>query len=275
MKYYYREHILGYQRVKAEGKTAWREIHGETGFENFASRRFLEEALPRLHFEVPQPTALELGCGTGPGACLLAERGFRVDGIDLIPLAIEMAREQAGKRRLDIHFEVMDVCDLPHEGKKYDLIVDSYCLQCIVFDEDRRSVFSAVRARLKSQGYYLVSSAVMDAEHEALVRENGSVLDASTGTAYSRYGNRLIDLTTGIVYSPFDEAPGDFPDAVRISGRWYLPYRRHLKPQALVEELERAGFRVIYHDRQHAGSLACVLHNQPGGVRAGRSELGW
>ena len=77
MKYYYREHILGYQQIRAEGKTAWAEIHGYTGFENFASRAFLEKALPLLHFSVPHPTVLEYGCGTGPGACFLAERDSR------------------------------------------------------------------------------------------------------------------------------------------------------------------------------------------------------
>jgi len=75
MKYYYHEHILGYQRIRAEGKTAWAEIHGDDGFEQFASREFLERALPRLRFSTSPPTALEIGCGTGPGACFLAEHG--------------------------------------------------------------------------------------------------------------------------------------------------------------------------------------------------------
>jgi len=84
MKYYYREHILGYQRVKAEGKTAWAEIHGHTGFENFSSRAFLEAVLPQLWFSVTHPAGLEVGCGTGPGICLLSERfnqGLRYPGV--------------------------------------------------------------------------------------------------------------------------------------------------------------------------------------------------
>ena len=109
MKYYYEEHLSGYDRVRSEGKTAWAEIHGGDGFENFSSRSFLEFALPKLRFDVPHPTALEIGCGTGPGACFLAERGFQVDGIDIIPLAIEMAREQSRLRNLFIHFEVQDI----------------------------------------------------------------------------------------------------------------------------------------------------------------------
>lgn len=89
MKYYYPEHVSGYERIKAEGKAAWNEIHGEVGFENFSSRAFLEEVLPRLQFLAPNPKALEYGCGTGPGACFLAERGFQIIGIDLIPCILE------------------------------------------------------------------------------------------------------------------------------------------------------------------------------------------
>ena len=95
MKYYYREHLLGYRRIKVEGKTAWNEIHGGTGFENFSSCAFLELALPTLRFSAPNPTVLEYGCGTGPGACFLAERGFRVDAVDIIPLAIELSKRRA------------------------------------------------------------------------------------------------------------------------------------------------------------------------------------
>lgn len=255
MKYYYREHILGYQRVKAEGKTAWAEIHGSTGFENFSSRAFLKAALPQLRFSVPHPTALEVGCGTGPGACLLAERGFRVDAIDLIPMAIEMAKELARERNLDIHYEVQDICELHHEGKRYDMIVDSYCLQCIVADVDRESVFSAVRARLKPQGYYLISTAMFD---EDRFRGEGRIWDAGTNITYNRYGEGIIDAQTGVAYQTLDEEPENYPDAARIGNTWYLPHRRHLKPLALRAELETAGFNVLHQDEVHGGDLICA-----------------
>jgi hypothetical protein len=79
MKYYYPQHIQGYARVKAEGKTTWGELHGDTGFGDFSARGFLETALPTLRFNVQHPTVFNYGYGTGPDACFLAERGFRVD----------------------------------------------------------------------------------------------------------------------------------------------------------------------------------------------------
>ncbi len=256
MKYYYPEHVLGYEKVKAQGKTAWAEIHGGVGFENFSSRAFLEAALPRLSFSVLNPTVLEYGCGTGPGACFLAERGFQVDAIDIIPVAIEMARELAKERSLDIRYEVQDICELPHDGRKYDMIVDSYCLQCIVTDADRDSVFSAVRCRLKPKGYYLVSTAMFDEARFAGAR----FWDAATGSVYSYYGgDDVINAATGTVYRRLAADPQDYEDVVRMKAEWYLPSRRHLKPPALKAEMAAAGFSVLYQDGGEGGNMIAVL----------------
>jgi len=252
VKYYYPEHIKGYQRIQAEGKTAWNEIHGSTGFENFSSRAFLESALPRLHFSVPNPTVLEYGCGTGPGACFLAERGFQVDGMDIIPTAIDLAKQFAQERNLDIHYEVQDICELPHEGKKYDMIVDSYCLQGIVLDKDRKSVFAAVRARLKPEGYYLISSAIF---HEERFSEEVHI-DKETGRIYNKYGDGIINSETSIVYVELDRELSDYEEAIKINDTWYLPNRRHLKPLDLKVELEAEGFEVLYQD---SGNVICRL----------------
>jgi SAM-dependent methyltransferase len=259
VKYYYPEHIDGYRRIEAEGKVAWGEVHGTPGFENFAARSFLADVLPTLCFDAPEPTVLNYGCGTGPDACFLAENGLCVDAIDLIPAAIEIARQQAAARGLDISYEVQDVCELPLEGKQYDLIVDSYCLQCIVFDAERERLFATVRARLKLSGYYLISTAIVDEEHRRLLQPEDSVADDTTGTIYTRYGKGIIDVETGVVLRPLSAEPTDLPDARCIAGVWYLPHRRHLTPKQLDCELANGGFQVIYRHPEHAGSVVCVV----------------
>lgn len=65
--------------------------------------------------------ALELACGTGENAIFLASKGFIVDAIDISCIAIEIARQEAKARGLNINF----VCaDLDH----YELLEDSYHL---------------------------------------------------------------------------------------------------------------------------------------------------
>lgn len=98
----------------------------------------------------------------------------------------------------------------------YDLIVDSFCLQCIVTNSDRAKVFSAVRSRLKPQGYYLIGTAVF--------------------TEGRNYGNQVFDEETGIVYTKLKNNESNFEDAVKLSDGWCLPNRRHLKPQVLIKE---------------------------------------
>lgn len=238
MKYYLEEHESGYRKIKAEGKTNWDQLHEPASFDDFTMRPFLERALPLLNFSAFQPRTLEYGCGTGPGACFLAARGFQVDGIDISPVAIDMARQFAAERRLDINYAVSDVCNLPPTDKLYDLIVDSFCLQCIVTDADRANVFSAVRARLEPQGYYLVATA--------------------TFTEARDYSDGMFDEKTGIVYTKLTENGRNFEDAVELSDGWYLPNRRHLGPQVLLEEFREAGFKTLWHHEEGGGmGLIC------------------
>jgi SAM-dependent methyltransferase len=258
VKYYYPEQLSRYQDVDR----TWSEIHSDypDGFEQFSSRPFLEQVLPGLEFALERPRAFELGCGTGPGACFLTERGFRVDAVDLIPAAINVARKIAIERNLDIHYEVMDVTQIPLSGTQYDLIVDSYCVQHIVLDRDRKAVFAAVRARLKPSGYYLVSNSMYSA-----TRHNPEevVIDPASGTTYHAYDEGcLFDPTTEICYEPFSDAsvaPEDFEESTQIAGTWYLPNRRYRTAQSLVSELESEGFEILLQTGEYGENVLSKL----------------
>ena len=243
MKYSYDEHAQAYLRIEREGKRAWEELHGdEDGFEHFPNRPFLEQVLPALALPIPvQTDVLEYGCGTGPGACFLAARGFRVDAVDLIPRAIKLARRFAGERSLHVHFAIQDMCELANQApiKVYELIVDSYCLQSIVTDADRARLFAAVWARLHTTGYYLISTAMFDAQR---IYGMDDIFDEQTGICYQA--------------APADMADGE--GAIQVDGRSYLPHRRHRRPDALAAELGAAGFRVLRQSDELGGDLICV-----------------
>ncbi|PWH19784.1 MAG: SAM-dependent methyltransferase [Ardenticatenia bacterium] len=74
---------------------------------------FLEEIFCRYKGGTVQ-SVLDLGCGTGGHALLLARRGYQVWGIDRSPEMIAIAREKARTAELanSIHFEVADICSL-------------------------------------------------------------------------------------------------------------------------------------------------------------------
>ncbi len=97
--------------------------------------------------------ALEVGCGTGTNAIFLASRGFDVLGVDVSPIAIDMARAKL-THPLRCRFETLDFLDAPPPGP-VDFVFDRGCFH--VFDDaETRSRFAArVAAALVPGGQWL------------------------------------------------------------------------------------------------------------------------
>jgi SAM-dependent methyltransferase len=95
---------------------------------------------------------LDAGCGTGEHTVLAASYGARALGIDVSPLAIEIARRKAGERGIDTSFEVLDALLLDKLGQTFDTIVDSGLFH--VFDDPARIQYvTAVHAALRPGGH--------------------------------------------------------------------------------------------------------------------------
>jgi 2-polyprenyl-3-methyl-5-hydroxy-6-metoxy-1,4-benzoquinol methylase len=63
---------------------------------------------------------LDVGCGAGSTACLIAEMyGSRVWGIDVSEVMIDKAKERAQRHGLTdkLDFRIADVCDLPFDDR--------------------------------------------------------------------------------------------------------------------------------------------------------------
>jgi SAM-dependent methyltransferase len=97
---------------------------------------------------------LDSGCGTGENAIYFAERGCDVTGYDVVPLAIERAKEKAKARRLDINFFVGDALKLGEwEAAQFDNIIDSGVFH--VFSEaDARVYASGLKHVLRPGGHF-------------------------------------------------------------------------------------------------------------------------
>lgn len=238
MKYYVREHLHGYQQIADTGKSSWDELHGRANFEDAMIRQHLALALPQCVWQRTPLRALEYGCGTGPGACYLAEQGFEVTGIDLDSTAIALARQEATKRNWKIDYVVGDICAWPQsDANGYDLIVDSFCLQSIVTEADRALVLRFVREHLAPGGNYLICSAGF--------RET------------RRYDYAHFDPQTGIVYVVADDTAG-IADLIEINGTLYMPYRRHLHVAELVKEVAAFDFVVKWQQVDAQGNITLV-----------------
>lgn len=81
-------------------------------------------------------SVLEVACGTGETACLLAsEFGARVVGVDQSSLMIKRARQKARRRGLEIEFQLADAHNLPFDDNSFHVVL-SECAVCH-FDKEK------------------------------------------------------------------------------------------------------------------------------------------
>jgi SAM-dependent methyltransferase len=70
--------------------------------------------------------ALDLACGEGRNSLWLAERGWRVTGVDFSRAALAKARAEAGARALDVEWVEADVTEYRPEPGAFDAVVIAY-----------------------------------------------------------------------------------------------------------------------------------------------------
>ena len=93
---------------------------------------------------LPPGRALDLACGEGRNAVWLAERGWRVTGVDFSDVALAKAAELAAGRGVEADWVVADVLDYEPEPRSFDLVAVLY-LQL-----RRDDVLHAVRAAVNA-----------------------------------------------------------------------------------------------------------------------------
>jgi SAM-dependent methyltransferase len=90
--------------------------------------------------KLPAGRALDLACGAGRHALLLAERGWRVTAVDASRVAIEIVRERARERRLEL-----EACAADLEKQEFEIQPQSFDLICVCCYL-QRDLFPAIRA---------------------------------------------------------------------------------------------------------------------------------
>ncbi len=123
-----------YRRAKTPSDLPWHRDEPD---------RFLVEAIDQRGRPGPG-RALDLGCGSGVFSVSLAKRGYEVTGIDLMPRAIEMAKERAKREDARVNWVNADLLGWTTPST-FDLILDSGCLHSLIGGDRAR-----YRARLLS-----------------------------------------------------------------------------------------------------------------------------
>jgi SAM-dependent methyltransferase len=124
------------------------------------------EGILRLLELPPGARILDLCCGHGRHAVPLAERGFRVTGLDLSKTFLEHARRVSAERNVEVTWLQGDMRHLPFEGE-FDAVVNLFTAFGYFEDEEEDlEVLRGVRRTLRPSGKFLLD--VMN--REALMR---------------------------------------------------------------------------------------------------------
>ncbi len=76
-------------------------------------------------YRLKPQTVLEVGCGTGADAIVLARRRFEVTAVDCSPIAIERARLRAEQSDALLRFVLDDVFTFGRTAGQFDLVYDA------------------------------------------------------------------------------------------------------------------------------------------------------
>ncbi|MCV2358574.1 class I SAM-dependent methyltransferase [Paucibacter sp. TC2R-5] len=97
--------------------------------------------------------ALDIGCGNGRNAVLLARVGFEVLGVDYSQAAITWATQRASEAGVSLDLRHSSVFDLNIAPATYELVYDSGCFHHLA-PQQREAYVQLVWAALKPGGHF-------------------------------------------------------------------------------------------------------------------------
>ena len=165
------------------------------------------DEIVRVQALEPGSRVLDVHCGYGRHANVLARRGYRVVGLDRMERFIERARADARREQLDVEYWHMDVRELDvHE--EFDSCYSWFGSFGYSDDETELDVLTRIRRALRAGGTFLLDMQSPYRMIPALIAGQG------TTTYYSRIGDdvafdvRTLDATASRVHGKLITARG-------------------------------------------------------------------
>lgn len=115
---------------------------------------YIEELFKR-YSSVTGQSLLDMGCGTGGHALLLAERGYKVVGVDLSERMLETARGKAVDRQLRVDFFKADIRNLKLD-RQFDAVISMFAVMGYqTTNDDLLDALGSARRHLVNGGLFI------------------------------------------------------------------------------------------------------------------------
>ncbi len=234
---YYEMHEIVYKKIEDEGYLSWDK---STSFENMwqhGTNVGLTKLLSSVGVSFKNLNVLDLGTGTGTSALYCAKEGATCVGVEVSKTAIEIACKNSLSLGLNVEFIVGDILDL-NLNKKFDLVVDSTVLHCIVGNRDRKKFYETAKKHLQPDGHLFINTMIADGDMSSLFNKE-----------YFHYENDVL-WSLGL---------NEITERKIIGGKSYFAHRTLLSEKKQIEEFQKYGFEIARHEIVTESEVSCLV----------------
>jgi len=114
---------------------------------------FIETIIQAYHVSSSPRKILDIGCGSGEHAVILARKGYQMTGIDFSEAMISKAKEKSSE--LDINFQLMNMTNFSLTGK-FDVCTCLFCGICYLSrNDDLKNSLKCINKSLRPGGLFI------------------------------------------------------------------------------------------------------------------------
>lgn len=179
---------------------------------------------------------LDLGCGPGLYAQMLAQRGYRITGVDVSERSIAYAREQAKVSGYDITYCCQDYLEIEYESE-FDMIILIYCDFGVLSPESRAELLKRCKRALRPGGVLVMD--VFSAVHGAKFHTGDRVSMENSGF-WAGVPHGVIQRNR--FYAESGNTLEQYLVVTEHECQCYNIWNQCYTQESLAAELEKAGF---------------------------------
>lgn len=234
---YYEMHEIVYQKIKQDGHLSWDKCTSYEDMWLHGTNTGLTKQLNNVGLSLKGLNVLDLGTGTGTSALFCAKEGAKCVGVEVSKTAIDIAVKHANTLSLDIEFMVHDILEL-NLNRKFDLVIDSTVLHCIVGSNDRQRFYETAKRHLNRNGYLFVNTMISD------------------GDMSSCFPNKYFHFENEVLWSL---GISEITERKIFNEKSYFAHRTLLSKENQIEEFKNNGFEIVNIEIDSESDVSCMV----------------